>query len=67
MIEKLVCGRYLKLYGKVIDIEVVNNNDLKRITGGISALGMIGIAALIIFISGVIEGITNPGRCDNRC
>lgn len=58
--------KYLKLYGEVIDIEIVNNNDLKRITGGISALGMIGIAALIIFISGVIEGITNPGRC-NRC
>lgn len=58
--------KYLKLYGKVIDIEIVNNNDLKRITGGISTLGMIGIAALIIFISGVIEGITNPGRC-NRC
>lgn len=53
--------KYLKLYGKVIDIECVNNNDLKKITGGISALGMIGIAALIIFISGVIEGITNPG------
>ena len=51
----------------MIDIECVNNNDLKKITGGISALGMIGIAALIIFISGVIEGITNPGGCDNRC
>ena len=48
----------------MINIECINNNDLKRITGGISALGMIGIAALIIFISGVIEGITNPGRCN---
>ena len=66
MIRRLVWVKYLKLYGKVIDIEIVNNNDLKRITGGISALGMIGIAALIIFISGVIEGITNPGRW-NRC
>ena len=45
-------------------MEVINNYELEKITGGISALGIVGIAALIIFISGVIEGFTNPGRCN---
>ncbi len=45
-------------------MEVINNYELEKITGGISALGIVAIAALIIFISGVIEGFTNPGRCN---
>lgn len=53
------------LFGKVIDIEIIGNEELKRVTGGISTLGVIAVLALIIFISGVIEGFTNPGRCNN--
>ena len=44
--------------------EKVNNLELQKITGGVSALALVGIAALIIFISGVLDGFTNPGRCN---
>ena len=45
-------------------MEKVNNLELQKITGGVSALALVGIAALIIFISGVLDGFTNPGRCN---
>lgn len=45
-------------------MEKVNNLELQKITGGVSALVLVGIAALIIFISGVLDGFTNPGRCN---
>lgn len=45
-------------------MEKINNMELKKVTGGISALGIVGIAALVIFISGVLDGFTNPGRCN---
>ena len=45
-------------------MEKVNNLELQKITGGVSALALVGIAALLIFISGVLDGFTNPGRCN---
>lgn len=47
-------------------MEVVNNRELEKVIGGISVLGFMAIAALIIFISGVFEGFTNPGRCSSE-
>lgn len=42
----------------------VNNLELQKVKGGVSVLAFVGIAALIIFISGVLDGFTNPGRCN---
>lgn len=42
----------------------LDNNSLQGITGG-SALTGIAIAAVVIFLSGVLEGFTNPGRCSD--
>ena len=46
-------------------MEKVNNDKLEKISGGgVSwiAIGL-GISALVVFISGIIEGYTNPGSC----
>ncbi len=44
----------------------IAQKDLPNITGGatISVWTGIVIAAIVVFISGVIEGITNPERCN---
>ena len=50
----------------VIRIEKISNKDLENISGGgvqWFAIGL-GVAALVVFISGIIEGYTNPGRCN---
>ena len=50
----------------VISIEKIENDKLEKISGGsVEWLGIgLAIAAVVVFLSGVIEGITNPGRCD---
>ncbi len=50
----------------MISIRVLNTEALESIKGGTSAPIWVGvaIAALIIFIAGVIEGIVNPERCN---
>lgn len=57
---------YLKLFGKVITIVRVEEEKLEKVTGGaVEWLGVgLAVAAIIIFLSGVFEGYTNPGRCD---
>ncbi len=44
----------------------LNNYELDNIIGGaVSWVGIgIGVSALVIFLSGVLEGYTNPGRCN---
>lgn len=42
----------------------VVDSELNKVTGGISVWGGIAIAAAIVFFSGIVEGFTNPGRCD---
>lgn len=51
----------------MINIEIVNNNKLEKISGGgVEWFGVgLGIVTLVVFISGIIEGYTNPGRCSN--
>ncbi len=40
------------------------NKELEQIVGGGCSVWVgIAIAAVIVFLSGVIEGFTNPGRC----
>lgn len=41
----------------------LNNKELERIEGGFSAWAALGIASVVIFISGVIDGIVNPKAC----
>jgi hypothetical protein len=52
----------------VIKIKKLNEDRLEKIKGGegIATGVWIGLAitAAVIFISGVIEGITNPERCN---
>ena len=48
-----------------IKIKEIDQEDLDKIKGGaaVSIWTGIVIAAIVVFISGVIEGITNPERC----
>ncbi len=48
-------------------INSVSEEKLEKIEGGGAAAIWIGIAisAAVIFISGVIEGFTNPKACEN--
>lgn len=41
----------------------VNRQELENIKGGFSVWMGVGIAALVVFFSGVLEGITNPDKC----
>lgn len=48
-------------------MKLLTGNELEQITGGAVNWAVVGIAisAIVVFLSGVIEGITNPGRCDS--
>lgn len=56
------------LYGRRLILNKIENEDLKKIKGGfeVNAWIVLGIAAIIVFASGVISGITNPERCINE-
>lgn len=45
-------------------MERLNNCELEKVTGGSVWTG-IAVAAIVVFLSGVLEGFTNPGRCNN--
>ncbi|MDD5888551.1 MAG: hypothetical protein PUC82_03580 [bacterium] len=45
-------------------MQVLADDDLKVVTGGSVWTG-IAISAIVVFLSGVLEGFTNPGRCNN--
>lgn len=46
-------------------MQSIKTNELEKIKGGasISVLTGLVVAAIVVFVSGVIEGITNPSRC----
>jgi lactobin A/cerein 7B family class IIb bacteriocin len=50
----------------VISIQTIKDEELENIKGGSATAVWIGLAvtAVVVFISGVIEGITNPERCN---
>jgi len=45
-------------------MEKIKEKELKNIKGGISIWGILGISALVTFLSGVIDGIARPGKCN---
>lgn len=57
----------LRLYGKVIKISRISEDNLERIKGGatVTVWTGIAIASIVIFIAGLIEGLVNPGECTN--
>lgn len=50
----------------MIIIERISDERLEKISGGaVEWLGIgVAVAAILIFLSGILEGYTNPGRCD---
>ena len=64
MIKKVYL-EYLMLYGMVISIRKIKKDELEKLYGGgVEWFGVgLGIVTLVVFISGIIEGYTNPGRC----
>lgn len=50
----------------MINIQALKDEELEKINGGSATAIWIGLAvtAVVVFISGVIEGITNPERCN---
>ena len=41
----------------------ISNQELKKIKGGFSVWAVLGIAAIISFLAGVISGYVNPQEC----
>ena len=37
--------------------------ELEQIKGGVSGWVVVGIAAIVVFLAGVFEGITSPNPC----
>lgn len=46
-------------------MKVLDSNELKRVAGGMSVWAGVAIAAAIVFVSGIIEGFVNTGRCND--
>ncbi len=45
-------------------MKLLSDSQLESVTGGGVWLWL-GIVGFIIFLAGVFEGFTNPGRCNN--
>lgn len=43
----------------------VNDLELKEVNGGFSGWALAGIAVLVTFVAGVIDGIARPKKCHN--
>lgn len=43
----------------------LSTRDLENVIGGFSVWMGVGIAAIVVFLAGVLEGITNPNKCGN--
>lgn len=44
-------------------MQSVNNFELDKVKGGVSGWVVVGIAAVVVFLAGVFEGLTNPDPC----
>ena len=44
-------------------MEKLKDNELKKVEGGMTAWGAIGIGLVVTFIAGVIDGIARPIKC----
>ncbi len=45
-------------------MKILKNNELKEIKGGMSAWGIIGAIAAIIFGIGAVDGYVRPLKCN---
>lgn len=45
-------------------MKIVENYELKNVTGGVNIVLVTAIVTGIVFLSGVITGIVNPTRCN---
>ena len=43
----------------------IEDNEAKRVEGGINILVVSLVTTAVIFVSGIISGIVNPTRCNN--
>ena len=43
----------------------IGEDELKKINGGFSGWALAGMGILITFISGVIDGIARPKKCNS--
>lgn len=41
----------------------LDNKELEEITGGFNVWVAVGIAAMITFVSGIVDGIVHPNKC----
>ena len=44
-------------------MKILKDEELKNINGGISGWVIAGIALLVTFVSGIIDGIARPEKC----
>lgn len=44
-------------------MQVASNLELDKVKGGASGWVVVGIAAIVVFLAGVFEGITSPNPC----
>ena len=44
-------------------MQVVSNLELDKLKRRVSGWGVVGIAAIVVFLAGVFEGITSPNPC----
>ncbi len=44
-------------------MEIVSHLELDHVRGGVSGWVVVGIAAVVVFLAGVLEGITSPNPC----
>ena len=49
----------------LISMQRMDNNSLGKINGGFSVWTGLAIAAIVVFIAGILEGFTNPKECNN--
>lgn len=45
-------------------MKTLSNKELEKIQGGFSIWMALGIASVVIFLSGVFEGIVHPKSCN---
>lgn len=44
-------------------MESVSYCELDKVRGGVSGWVVVGIVAVVVFLAGVLEGITSPNPC----
>lgn len=45
-------------------MNLLNEVELTKVSGGIGAVAAIGIGALVVFIIGILDGFVNPNACN---